>query len=150
MLIIRAVLEHDDAIVGTRAAVAQLRDLRLDVHRITVEQGLGETHDVPAKVGDRRAERRVADRDSDHETEREGAVDDALAELGLRPAVLLIEVQGGGIVREGREKNIVGLRNGAADGVPEKHAEGEFFEIQSGHLRPPAWSRGMIDQYTSV
>ena len=46
---------------------------------IAVEERLREAHLVPAQIGDRGSQRGVADRDPDHEPEREGTVDDSLS-----------------------------------------------------------------------
>ena len=73
------------------------------------------------------------DGDPDHERQRETAVDDTLAELRLGPAVLLVEMQIGGIVGQRREPDIVGFRDGTADGVLEDLADLKLVEIGTGH-----------------
>src|ERR1700677_5138239 len=92
MLVIRAMFEYHDAIVRPRTAGANFTHLGFYVHRIPMEKRLGEPHRVPSEIGHRRAQGRIADRNPDHQTQSERAVDDSLTELGLRSAILIIEV----------------------------------------------------------
>ena len=118
---------------GPRLARAHVDHFALDVNRVAVEHGPREAHLVPAEIADRRAERGVADRDADDEAERERAVDDARAELGVLLAILLVEMQRRGVHRERAEERVVGFGDGASQRVAEHVADLEFLEIESRH-----------------
>ena len=125
--------EDDDALTGPGLALAHLQHFRFDPHGVAVEQRLGKAHLVPAEVGDGGAQHGVADRDAHHQGQREAAIDQALAELGLAAAVLLIEMQVGGVVRHGAEPDVVGFADRAADRVLEELTDMELIVIQTGH-----------------
>ena len=94
-----------------------------------MKQRVRESNLVPAQIGDRRTVGGIVDRYAHHQTEREGAVDDAMTEFGVLLAVLLIQVQIGGIVGETREPDIVRLGYGAAYRMFKHLAYGQFIEI---------------------
>src|SRR3546814_15516591 len=73
-----------------------------------MEDGPGKANLVPTKIGHRRALDCLVPGDSDHQTQGEGTVEDALPEFRLGAAILLIDVQQGRIVSHRREHHIVG------------------------------------------
>ena len=73
------------------------------------------------------------DGNADHQAERQGAVHDPLPELGLRAAVLLVEMQRRGVVGQRGEEHVVGFGQGAPDGVPEHLPDLKLLEVESGH-----------------
>ena len=91
-LIDQAMRESDYSRAGARLAGLQFHDFGFRAQRITDEHGLWHQQLVIAKIGDQRAERRVADRQANHQGEGEGAVDEDLAEL-TRLYRLQIDVQ---------------------------------------------------------
>ena len=105
------------------------------LQRVAVEHRLGEAHVGHAEIGDGGAERRVVHRDADHQAEREQAVDDALAELGLG-GELLVEVQGLHVHGQRAEQHVVHFSDRARPGMVEHPADGEFLEIKPRHLSP--------------
>jgi hypothetical protein len=125
--------ENDDAVARARAAFPDLEDFALDANGVAVEHRPGESHLVPSQIADRRAERGVAHRDAHHEPQREGAVDDPGSELGVAPAILLVEMQRRRVHRQRTEEHVVGFGNGAAYRMTDYLADGEFLEIESGH-----------------
>ena len=119
--------EGDDALIGPRLRIAQLDHLRLDAQRIAMEYRTREAHLVPAEIGDRGAERGIADGNADHQSQREHRIDQPLAVFG-GAHVLLVEVQLRGIVRHRRENDVVGLGHGAPDGVLKHLPDMKLFE----------------------
>src|SRR2546427_5220447 len=75
---------------------------------IAVEDGLRELDFVEAQVPDRCAQSRLTNRKADSDPERQQAVDERLAELGLRRGVE-IEVERLRVHREAGEEDVVGL-----------------------------------------
>lgn len=132
MLVIGPVSENDDAIVGPGLAVSEFEHFRLDVYRVSVKQRLGKPHLVPAEIGDCRADRSVADRDAHHERKRKTAIDDRLSEFAVFH-VFGVKMQWRRVVSQRTEPDVVRLRNGAPDAVPESLTDREFLEIQSWH-----------------
>jgi hypothetical protein len=130
---------------GERAAVAEERLVgfqvaerahdRTGTNRVAVEYRLGELHLVHAEIGDGGAERRVVHRDADHQAQGEDAVDDALAELGLRRE-LLVDMERLDVHGERAEQDIVHFRDRARPRMVEHPADGKFLEIQPRHLSP--------------
>ena len=114
----------------------QLGDLGLDSQRVAVEHRLREAYLVPAEVGHRRPERRIAHGDADHEAEGEGVVDEPLAELGFRPATFLVEVQQRRVARQAVEPDVVRPRDRPPDGVLEHLTDLQLVEAKSGRGRP--------------
>ena len=100
-----------------------------------MEHRLGKAHLGHAEVGDGRAQGGVVDGDADHQAEREQAVDDALAELGLA-GELVVQMQRLDVQGQRAEQHVVHLGHGARPGVFEGLAYVEFLEIQACHLPP--------------
>ncbi|MCY1555656.1 hypothetical protein D9M68_923350 [compost metagenome] len=98
-----------------------------------MEQRLGKTHLVPAEVGDGGAQGGVAHRDTDHQPQGEGAVDQALTVLGVLTAILLVQVQLRRVMGDCAEPDVVAFGDGAADGVLEHLPHLQFVEIKTGH-----------------
>jgi alpha,alpha-trehalase len=128
--------KDDDAVGRPASAVAQFVHLAFHSQRIAMEYRLGEAHFVPAQVGHRGSQRRVADGDANHEPECEHAVDHALTEFAVCATVFFVQMQRRGIVGECREKHVVGFGHGPADRVAEFLSDNEFFKIKSRHRRP--------------
>src|SRR5262245_27690261 len=101
-----------------------------------MEDGLRELHLLEPEVADRRAERRLSHREADRNAEREEAVDQRLAELGLRRRVE-VDVQRLWVHRQAREPYVVGLGDSAPRLVPERLSDRELLEVLSGHEFPP-------------
>src|SRR5690606_18067950 len=59
LLVVRAVGESDDALVGARAAFAHGHHFGLDPQRVADEYGRREADLVPAEIGDRRSLREI-------------------------------------------------------------------------------------------
>src|SRR6266404_2339681 len=132
--------EFDDAGVGPRLALAHAQDLGLYAKRIAVEDRLGKAHVGHAEIGDRGAERGVVHGDADHQAEREQAVDDALAELGLA-GEFLVEMQRLHVHGERAEQHIVHFGHGARPGMLERLACSNFLDtliIQDKYQFKPA------------
>ena len=104
------------------------------MYRISAEQRLGEPYFVPAQVRNGRSMRRVTDRDADHETQCQAAIDQWLAELRALH-IFGVQVQCRRVVRHGRQEHIIGLRYCPAYRMIEYLTNGEFFKVQSGHTR---------------
>src|SRR4030095_7805258 len=132
-LVVATMGEHDDAGVGTRFAFAHFDDFALDMNRIAVKHRLGKAHLVPAQIGDRGAQGGVADGEAHDQAQRERAVDDALLELGVLAAVLLVQMQRRGIHRQRAEEYVVGLGDRPANGVRETVPYGQLLEIDAWH-----------------
>src|SRR5271155_6000023 len=88
-----------------------------------------------AQVGDGGAEGGISDRYTDHQAEREDAVDDALAELGAL-GEFGVEMERLWVVCECAKDQVVSFRDRARDWVLEHLAGFEFLEIKSGHFIP--------------
>src|SRR5690348_5542536 len=82
-LVEAAVRPGDDSGIGARFAFAHGDALGFAAQRVAGEHWIGEFQRIVAEVRDQRPERGVADADADHQAEREAAVDERLAELGL-------------------------------------------------------------------
>src|SRR3546814_6962072 len=93
-----------------------------------MEDGPGKANLVPTKIGHRRALDCLVPGDSDHQTQGEGTVEDALPEFRLGAAILLIDVQQGRIVSHRREHHIVGLCDRAGDRMLEDLADFKFLD----------------------
>src|SRR5213594_3026793 len=78
VLVLRPVLEGDDAPLRTRPRLALVHHLGLRVDRIAVEDGLRELDLLEAEVAHRRPEGRLADREPHRDPERQDAVDSGL------------------------------------------------------------------------
>ena len=118
-------LEHDDACVGPRLALALLRDASLRPDGVADKHRARESDIGHAEIRDRGAERRVAHGQSDHQTERKDAVDDALSEFRVL-GEFRVEVQRLRIVRQRGKQQIVGLGHGSCDRMHEHTANFEF------------------------
>jgi hypothetical protein len=68
-LIVHAVLEGDDAGVGTGFRILEADHLGLGAQRVADEDRLGHAHLVVAEIGDERAQGGVADRQADQQRE---------------------------------------------------------------------------------
>jgi len=101
-----------------------------------VKQWFGKPYFVPAKICDGRTNGGITDGDTDHEPEREAAVDNALAELGVFH-IFGIEMQRRRIMRQRAEPDIVCFGDGPGNAVLKSLADREFFEIQSWHASRP-------------
>ena len=99
---------------GRERRLALGEHLRRHMEGIAVEHGLGKPHVGHAEVADGGAERGVVDRDADHQAQREQAVDQRLAPLGLGREVM-VDVQRLRVVGEAGEQRVVHLRDGAPD-----------------------------------
>src|SRR5579885_3074598 len=75
--------ENDDAPLRARLAFADLDHFSLRGDGVADEDRLGKLGAVETEVADGGAERGIADRETDHEAQRENTVDQALAELGV-------------------------------------------------------------------
>src|SRR3546814_16548252 len=84
--------ESDDTRIRPRFRFLEADDLALRAQRVADEHGLRHDQLIIAEVRDERAERRIADRQPDHQAEGAGAVDEDLAEL-RRFCRLDVEVQ---------------------------------------------------------
>src|ERR1700722_5439581 len=136
-LIPGAVQEGHDAGIRSRFAFAQFQDLGFHVDRVAMKERGREPYLVPAEIGDRRAVCRFVDRNSHHETQSKGAVDDAVPEFGMFLTVLLIQVQIGRIMGETRKPDVIGFGDRAAGRSLEDLAHGKFIEIHSRHRSAP-------------
>jgi hypothetical protein len=136
MLIEPTVFENHNSIVGPRLRVLQLDHLGFNSNGVAVEQRLWKSHIVPPQIGNRRTDRCIADRYADHEAQGQATVDQGFAEL-RRFAVLRIDVQRRGIVRQRTEPNIVGFSDCPVNRVIECLTYGELFEIQTWHRVSP-------------
>src|SRR6185295_102788 len=96
------VQELDDARVGPRLGFPFAHHLRREVERIAVEHRLGELDIGHAEVAHRGADGGIADRDADHDAQREERVHQRLAPLALGSKVV-IDVQRLRVVREAGE-----------------------------------------------
>src|SRR5437868_6528638 len=129
-------LELDDpGVLARLAAPFRLHDCSRP-QRVAVEDRLRKPNVAHPQIGDRRTERRFADADADDQTEREQAVDQALAELGLF-SEFFVEVQGLRVHRQCAEEHIVHFGNGPADRVFEDLTLFKLLEVQSGHRSSP-------------
>src|SRR5262249_12901674 len=133
-LIEGAVDESDDAIVRAALGRANLVHFTFHAESIAVKHRVRESDFVPAEVGDSRSKRGIAHRDADHQAESKGAVDDAVSEFGLGPAVFLVQMQRCRIVGQRREEDVVGFGYGTPNRVRELLSKGEFFKVKSGHV----------------
>jgi hypothetical protein len=97
-----------------------------------VKQRLWKTNLVPAQVCDGRSDRRIAYRDTDHESQCQAAVHYWLSELG-RFAIFGIDMQWRRIVCQRTEPHVIGLCDRSPDRVPENLADRKFFEKVTGH-----------------
>jgi hypothetical protein len=97
---------------------------------VAVKHRLREAHVGHAEVRDGGAERGVADRDADHQPEREQAVHDALPELGLL-ANSWSRCSGCGLWVSAAEQDVVVLAHGAPQRVLEHLADLELLEVQA-------------------
>src|SRR5256885_12959917 len=127
-------LEGDDAPRGARARLALVHDLGLRVEGIAVEDGLRELDLVEAQIPNRRAQRRLTDRKADGDPERQQAVDEGLAELGLRRGVE-VEVERLRVHREAGEEDVVGLGDRPSRLMAERLPDLELLEEFPRHLR---------------
>ena len=84
--------------------------------RVADEHRGGECQLVVAEVGDERAQGGVADADPDHQPEGEDRIDQRPAEF-RGGGDFMVEVQRLGIVGQRRDEDIVGLGDGAGDGM---------------------------------
>src|SRR5262245_1731585 len=101
-----------------------------------MENRFGEANFIPPEVRDGSPESRVTNRDTDHQSESEGTVDDALSELSVFLAVVLIEVQIGRIVCQRAEPYVVRLSNGSADDVLKDLSNAQLVKVKAGHNTP--------------
>lgn len=136
ILIESTVLEYHDAVIRPRPGILEFEDFGLNANRIAVKQWLWKTNIVPTKIRDRRSHCRVTDRNTDHKTQGQAAIDQRPAEFGGF-AVLRINVQRRRVVGERAEPDVVSFRNGAVDWVLESLTNFEFFEIETGHQNSP-------------
>src|SRR5439155_667171 len=136
VLVLRPVLEGDDAPLRTRPRLALVHHLGLRIDRIAVEDGLRELDLLEAEVAHRGPEGRLADREPHRDPERQDAVDQRLAELRLRRGVE-VEVERLRVHRQAGEENVVGLGDRppwlVAERLPDLETEeegmaGKFFE----------------------
>ena len=105
--------------------------------RIAMEDGLGKLHLGHAEVADGGAERGVADRHADHQPEREQAVDQRLAPLGLG-GEMVVDVQRLGIERQAGEQHVVHLGHCAPDRMLQDATDYEILQIQPTHPTAPS------------
>ena len=136
MLIERTVLKDHNSIVGPRLRVLQLNHLGFNSDGVTVEQRLWKSHIVPSQIGNRRADRCIADRYPDHEAQRQATVNQGFAKL-CRFAVLRVDMQRRRIMRQRAEPNIVGLSDRPVNRVIKRLTYSELFEIQTWHRVSP-------------
>ena len=136
MLIERAVLENHNSIVGPRLRILQLKHLGFNSYGVTVEQRLWKSHIVPSQIGNRRADRCIADRYADHEAQGQTTVNQGFAKLRCF-AVFRIDMQRRRIMRQRTEPNIVGLNDCPANRVIERLTYSELLEIQTCHRVSP-------------
>src|SRR5207244_4408238 len=134
VLMLRPVLEGDDAPLWTRSWLPLVHDLGLRIEGIAVEDGLRELDLVEAQVPDRCAQRRLTNRKADSDPERQQAVDERLAELGLRRGVE-IEVERLRVHREAGEEDVVGLGDRPSRLMAERLPDLELLEEFPRHLR---------------
>ena len=81
ILIIGAVDKGDDALGRAGFTGARISDFCGDMDCITVKNRMGEFSVAHAEIADRGAERRITNRNSDHQAEGEDGVDQRLAEF---------------------------------------------------------------------
>lgn len=105
---------RDDADVVTRRGFALLEHLRARVHGVAFEDRVGQSDLVPAEVG-QDVLGDVGDALARDQGEREGAVYQWLAELGLA-RVVVIEVDRRGVLGQQSEPDVVRGRDGPAQG----------------------------------
>ena len=98
-------LHAHDADVLPRLRLALLQHLAARVDRLAFEERVRQPHLVPSEVG-HHVDREIDDRLSRHERQREGRVDQRLAELGLR-GVGAVEVDRVRVLRQQREPAVV-------------------------------------------
>ena len=100
--------------------------------RIAGEHRIGEDQLVVAEVGDQRSERGVGDADPDHQAESIDRIDQWFAEFGLSSG-FVIEVQRLRIMGQRGDQDIVGLGDGAGQGMGDAVADLPLVEIASCH-----------------
>ncbi len=106
------------------------------VHRVALEQRIGEAHVGHAEIGDGGADGHVGDLDADHQAEREQRVHQRLAPLGLGLAEVAVDVQRLRIERHVGEQHVVHLRHRARVAVLVELADLEVLEIEAAALVP--------------
>lgn len=131
-LVERAVLEHDKTGSRPRFTLAPLGDFGLHANRIADENGIRHVDGVVAEICDQRAERRVADGDPHHQRRGIKPIHDDTAEL-RSSCIHSIEVQRLRIVSEGREQQVVGLRDRATQGVRNRDARLPILVVATAH-----------------
>src|SRR5882724_6994682 len=132
VLVLRAVLEGDDAPLRPRLRLALVHDLRLRVDRVAVKDRLGELHLVEPEVADGGAQRGLADREPDGDAQGEQAVHERLAELRLGRGVE-VEMQRLRVHRHAGEEDVVGLGDGATGLMRQHGADLELLEKLPRH-----------------
>jgi sulfur carrier protein ThiS len=123
-----AVLERDDAGVGSRLRFARGDHLCLRVDRVAAEHGGGEGDLLEPEVRNGRAVGGLEHRHADEQREGEHAVHEGLAELGLFRRVLVVEVQPRRVQRERRHEHVVRLGDGARQRVRDDVADAQVLE----------------------
>src|SRR5882672_12839673 len=136
-LVEAAMLEYHDAVGGPRLAFALLEHPSLHVNRVTGKHRLGESDFIPAKIADRRPERRVPHRNADHQAEGKGAVHQGPTEFGAS-GIFGVNMYRRRIVCHRTEQDIVSLCDGPADVMPKGLAQLELFVIKARHQLSPA------------
>ena len=81
VLVEASVNERHDTAVRLAAAFADFNDFGLHSNGVAVKQRLWKSHLVPAKVGYRRSQSGVSNRNANHHTQSQAAIDQPLAEL---------------------------------------------------------------------
>ena len=120
-------LEGHDPSVGTRARGPGRHYLGLEPERVADQYRHREGRLLEAQVGHRGAQRRVTHAYPDHQPQGQQAVHQAFAELGAGRE-LGIEVQGLRVVGHKAELEVVGLGDGAGQGMAHHEAYREFLE----------------------
>src|SRR5262249_34495384 len=108
----------------------------LGVDRVAVEDRLRELDLLEPEIAHGRAERGLADREPHGDAEREEAVDQRLAELGLGRGVE-IDVERLRGHREAGEPHVGGLGPRASGLVSKRLSDLELVEVLSCHVGPP-------------
>ena len=134
-----AVEEGHHPCIGPRFAFLERYDFGFGAEGISEENRLGHDELVVTQIGHQRTERGITHRQSDHQAEGEGAVDQYLPELAS-PRCLGIDVQRLRIVGHHREQQIVRFGHRAADFVRDSVANLPLVEKFTSHPAPPCRS----------
>src|SRR5207245_494140 len=127
-LIHSAMLENHDSPLRARLALPNLNNFGFRRDGIADEDRLGKLCLVKAEIADGGAQRQLADGESDHQPEREDAVDQALPKFGVF-GKFRIQMERLRIHRQRREKQIIGFGHGAARLMAKDIANAKFLEV---------------------